>query len=64
MLDNVVLLLVYSVILVDDIVAMLALVDEVATMMLVMVDKIVTMLVLLVSDDRLSLLLVKAMVDE
>ena len=43
MLDNVVLLLVCSVILPDD---------------------IGTMLVLLVSEDRLSLLLVKAMVDE
>ena len=43
MLDNVVLLLVYSVILVDG---------------------IGTMLVLLVSEDILSLLLVKAMVDE
>ena len=43
MLDNVVLLFVYSVILVDG---------------------IGTMLVLLVSEDILSLLLVKAMVDE
>ena len=53
MLDNVVLLLVYSVILVDDIGTMLVLVDEV-----------VTMLVLLVSEDILLLLLVKARVDE
>ena len=60
MLDNVVLLLVYSVILVDGI----GTIDEIATMMFVMIDEVVTMLVLLVSEDILSLLLVKAMVDE
>ena len=53
MLDNVVLLLVCSVILVDGI-----------GTMFVLVNKVVTMLVLLVSDDILSLLLVKAMADE